>query len=204
MKKAAVLHTILFILEIVAFIHDIRAFGMSMFKYYTIDSNLLQMIVSGMIVYCVVFAKKDRIPRYLSILHLICAVCLTITFLIALLVLAPQEGFAYYFLENVAPINHFLGPLISVITFLFMERSGELPKRALFAPLSATLLYGVVALILNALRVLDGPYFFLKVYDTPVGTIIMWFAIISVLCIVLSGLYLWIKNRIQRKKETEV
>ena len=32
-----------------------------------------------------------------------------------------------------------------------------------FAPVAATLLYGVIALILNARGVIDGPYFFLQV-----------------------------------------
>ena len=199
MKKAVELHIILFVMEIVALIYDIHVFGLSMFKYYTIDSNILQLIVSAMILYYVLAAKKDRIPAYLSVLHLVCAVCLTITFLIALLVLAPQEGFAYYFLQNVAPINHFLGPLLSVITFLFLERSEKLPGRALFAPMAATLLYGVIALILNVAGVLHGPYFFLQVYDTPAGTIVMWFAIISILCIALSWIYLWIKKRMYMK-----
>jgi hypothetical protein len=65
--------------------------------------------------------------------------------------------------------------------------------------MAATLLYGVIALILNVAGVLHGPYFFLQVYDTPAGTIVMWFAIISVLCIALSWIYLWIKKRMYMK-----
>ena len=44
---AVFLHAILAILEIIAFVHDIRAFGIGMFQYYTIDSNVLQMVVSN-------------------------------------------------------------------------------------------------------------------------------------------------------------
>ena len=166
-----------------------------MFQYYTIDSNILQMLVSAAIVFRILYRKEERVSARLSILHLVCAVNLTITFLIALLVLAPQEGFAYYFIENVAPINHLLGPLLSVITFLFLEESEKLPGIAVFIPMAATLLYGITALILNALRILDGPYFFLRIYDESLGTIVFWFAIITVLCTVLSGVYLWIRSR---------
>jgi hypothetical protein len=194
-RIAVAAHIILIVLEVAARIHDIQSFGISMFKYYTIDSNILQMIVSAVIVY-LLCRKGPVIPSWLSTLHLVSAVCLTVTFLIALLVLAPQEGFAYYFLQNVAPINHFLGPLLSVLTFLFMERPERLPGRAVFAPMAATLLYGVIMLILNILRVIDGPYFFLQVYKVSPGTVVMWFCIIAALCLVLSGLYLWIRRKV--------
>ena len=194
-KKAAAIHIVLIILEAAALVHDLKSFGISMFQYYTIDSNILQMIVSILIVYSLC-RKGSVISSWVTTLHLISAVCLTVTFLIALLVLAPQEGFAYYFLHDVAPINHFLGPLISVVTFLFMERSERLAGKAVLAPMAATLLYGVIMLILNVLRVLDGPYFFLRVYEVSPGTVAMWFGIIAVLCIMLSGMYVWIKRKI--------
>ena len=195
LKKTIATHIILIILEFIALIHDLQVFGLAMFKYYTIDSNILQMLVSAAIVFRILYRKEERVSARLSILHLVCAVNLTITFLIALLVLAPQEGFAYYFIENVAPINHLIGPLLSVITFLFLEESEKLPGIAVFIPMAATLLYGITALILNALRILDGPYFFLRIYDESLGTIVFWFAIIAVLCTVLSGVYLWIRSR---------
>lgn len=191
MKTGARIHVVLFVLEVAALIHDLHAFGLSMFTHYTIDSNVAQMIVSGIIIYMILIKGKELIPVWLSTLHLICAVCLTITFLISLFVLAPQEGFAYYFLENVAPINHLIGPLLSVITFLFFEHSEPLPPGTIFMPMLATLLYGVVALLLNVIKVLDGPYFFLRVYEVPAGTIVMWFVIIALLCIILSAVYWW-------------
>lgn len=82
-----------------------------------------------------------------------------------------------------------------MLTFLFMERSERLLRREVFAPVAATLLYGVIALILNARGVLDGPYFFLQVREVSPGTIIMWFGIIAALCLVLSGLFLWIRQK---------
>ena len=61
--------------------------------------------------------------------------------------------------------------------------------------MAASLLYGVVCLVLNALRRMDGPYFFLQVYTQPAGVILMWFGIIAVLCLALSFLYYKIKWR---------
>lgn len=188
-KLTIATHAILTIMEIIALIHDILSFGIAMFSYYTIDSNILQMLVSAGMLYYLLKKREDMIPAWLPTMHLICAVGLTITFLIAAFVLAPQEGFAYYFLENVAPINHFLAPLLSVLSFLFLGVGNKLPKKGVFAPIAATMLYGGIVLALNAVRVLDGPYFFLKVYDTAPGTIVMWFGIIAVLCGILSEVY---------------
>ena len=194
MNKILILHTVLIILEVIARIHDVAVFGAGLFAYYTIDSNILQMFISAI---SIKYIKNQRtIPAWLATLHLICAVSLTITFLIALLVLAPQEGFAYYFISNVAPINHFFGPLISVVTFVFMKDFEESGKTAIFSPMAATLLYGAVALILNGFRIIDGPYFFLKVYETSPDIIVMWFCIIAVLCVLLSGVYLRLRRQV--------
>ena len=195
---AIIIHSIIIILEIIALIHDIGAFGLRMFQYYTIDSNILQLIVSILVLCWILFRKKKLIPIWMVLLHLICAVCLTVTFLIALFVLTPQDGFAYLFLNNVAPINHFLGPVLSVVSFLFIVKSKQAPKKIVIAPMCASLLYGIILLILNAKGIADGPYFFLKVNETPAGTIIMWFAIICALCFGLSALYLWIRGKITK------
>ncbi len=47
------------------------------------------------------------------------------TFLIAAFVLAPEGGIAYYFFNDVAPINPFIGPLLSVISLLFFGKNRE-------------------------------------------------------------------------------
>ena len=197
-KLAKVIHGILVVLGFIALIHDIQVFHLSMFKYYTIDSNILQMLVSAGILSYLLKNKAEEIPAWLNVLHLICAVCLTITFLIVALVLAPQEGFAYYFLQDVAPINHFIDPLLSVLSFLFLGMGERLPRKAFFAPMTASLSYGVIALVLNAAKVMDGPYFFLKIYETKPAVIVMWFGIIAILCGVLSGLYMLIRTRMER------
>ena len=198
MKKLPItLHLILIVLELIALYHDFATFGFACFKYYTIDSNLLQLIVSILLVRYLVGAKD--IPWGLTVLHLICAVCLTITFFIALLVLAPQEGFAYYFLENVAPINHAIGPALSLVTFVGFLNTTPLRKSALFAPMAASLLYGFIALFLNVLGLLDGPYFFLRIGEVPASTVVTWFVIICVLCLALSVLFAYLRGRLGKR-----
>ena len=195
-RTAIIINSILIVLEIIAFIHDCTEFGLSMFKWYTIDSNILQLFVSVLVVYYCV--KGRPLPGILTVLHFISAVGLTVTFLIAAFVLAPEGGIRYYFIDNVAPINHLIGPALSVISLLVLEKTEKLPMRVIIWPAAMSLLYGVICLILNAVRKLDGPYFFLQVHEQPVGVIVMWFGIIAALCILLAFVYYKVKWRHSR------
>ncbi|MBE5826697.1 MAG: hypothetical protein E7307_08675 [Butyrivibrio sp.] len=186
---------ILVVLEIIAFIHDVYAFKFGLFEWYTVDSNVLQLVVSGVVVYCCL--KDKPFPGLLTAAHFVSAVGLTVTFLIAAFVLAPEGGIAYYFFNDVAPINHFIGPLLSVISLLFLEKTKKLPLRIIIWPAAASLAYGVIALVLNALRIMDGPYFFLKVYEQSAGVIVTWFGIIAALCLGMAFLYYKVKWRKQ-------
>lgn len=190
-RPVVIVNVIIVVLETIAFIHDCIAFGTSMFKWYTIDSNILQLIVSALVVY---FCVKDRdLHGYVTLLHFISAVGLTITFLIAAFVLAPEGGIRYYFIDNVAPINHLIGPALSVVSLLFLEKTEKQLLSIIVWPMAATIFYGGVCLILNVLNKLDGPYFFLQVHKQPASVIILWFGIIAILCLVLSFLYYKIK-----------
>ena len=197
-RPVVIINGIIVVLELIAFIHDCTAFGINMFKWYTIDSNILQLIVSAFVVY---FCVKGRdLPGIVTLLHFISAVGLTITFLIAAFVLAPEGGIRYYFIANVAPINHLIGPALSVISLLFLEKTEKQPLRIIVWPMAASLFYGFVCLILNVLNLLDGPYFFLQVHKQPASVIIMWFGIIAILCLGLSFLYYKIKWKAQTGK----
>ena len=197
-KIAAVIHGVVIILELIALAYVMHTFGFGLVKYYTILSNVLQLILS--IWSFSLLRKEQELPEALCIGQLVAAVCLTVTFLIAALVLAPQEGFDYYFLSDVAPINHFLGPLFSIILFLFFTGDKPLKKISIAAPLAVSLAYGVVMLLMNALRVADGPYFFLRVYDEKAGTIVMWFCVIALLCLLLAGLYLFLRHLVLKRR----
>ncbi len=188
-------NVILVIFEIAALVHDCAVFGTGLFQWYTIDSNVLQMCVSALVVYYCV--KEMELPAPVTFLHFVSAVGLTVTFLIAAFVLAPEGGIRYYFIENVAPINHLIAPVLSVISLLFLEKTKKQPIHIIVWPAAASLLYGIVCLLLNVANLLDGPYFFLQVHEQPADVIVMWFAIIAGLCVGLAFAYYKIKWRRQ-------
>ena len=194
-KSVLVVNLILVMIEIIALVHDICAFGSKLFEWYTIDSNVLQLVISGLIIYYLL--RKKGIPDHVTIFHFISAVGLTVTFLIAAFVLAPEGGIRYYFIENVASINHLIAPALSVISLLFLEKTKKSNWTIVLYPAAVTLVYGFICLILNAMSILDGPYFFLQVGKQPAATIVMWFVIIGFLCMGLSVLYYKIKWRKQ-------
>ena len=134
-------------------------------------------------------------------MHLVASVCLTITFIIAAFVLMPQSTFAYYFLNVVAPIVHFVGPLLSGVTLMLAQE--KIPRFAVGVPAALSLAYGFIALFLNWIKVLKGPYFFLEVYSTPGNVIAMWFVIILLLCVALTAGYMFIRSRIDKRREQE-
>ena len=188
-------NVILVIFEIAALVHDCAVFGTGLFQWYTIDSNVFQMCVSALVVYYCV--KDMELPAPVTFLHFVSAVGLTVTFLIAAFVLAPEGGIRYYFIENVAPINHLIAPVLSVISLLFLEKTKKQPIHMIIWPAAASLLYGIICLILNVVNLLDGPYFFLQVHEQPADVIVMWFAIIAGLCVGLAFAYYKIKWRRQ-------
>ena len=71
-RSALAVNLIIVILEIIALIHDCAAFGVGLFRWYTIDSNLLQLLVSALVVYCCL--KGRELAGDITVLHFISAV----------------------------------------------------------------------------------------------------------------------------------
>ena len=67
-RSLIIVNIVLLILEIVAFIHDCLSFGPDLFVWYTVDSNVLQLLISGLVLY---YCFKDRsIPDFIELLSI--------------------------------------------------------------------------------------------------------------------------------------
>ena len=72
--------------------------GLEVFKYYTVDSNILVGMASLLlIIYEVLYMKKriSIIPKWVYLLKYICTVAVTLTFLVTLIYLTPVYGWFY-------------------------------------------------------------------------------------------------------------
>lgn len=166
---------------ILAFMAD----GAMQLKYYTMDSNLFAISVS--IIYLIAFIvcknRKIDIPEWVYQLRLYATVCLMVTFLVVVFVLAPffnPHGHIKLMFAGSQFHQHTLCPLASFISFIFFERGRRvvINRRNCLNAVGFTFLYAIIAIILNILGLLEGPYPFLLVTRQPVSETVMWFFVI--------------------------
>ena len=117
--------------------------------------------------------------------------CVTVTFLVVITILVPLDG--WHTLPNRLFMGtdlwlHTVGPLLNIFSFIFFEREVSLEKNAPVFALIPTLIYAVIAIILNLVKVIDGPYAFLKVYDQGFLKSIMWLVVIGSLAYLIAFL----------------
>ena len=114
----------------------------------------------------------------------------TVTFLVVVLVLSWMYGDLWYILTAGSMLyTHTLCPLIALGTFIGFAPK-EFKKVDAIKATSFTVIYGLIAIILNVMRVMKGPYPFLYVYEQPVWVTVFWIVTIISGAYVLSRLIL--------------
>ena len=96
---------------------------MEMFKFYTLDSNILIGIVSLIFVIYenkLIKNKIKEIPKTVYLLKYIGTAGITLTFVVTAVFLSPQYGF-YAMYNNSNLFFHLIIPLLAIITYLFYE-----------------------------------------------------------------------------------
>ncbi|MBQ1857389.1 MAG: hypothetical protein II142_04285 [Bacteroidales bacterium] len=192
---AIALNTLIIIGEMIAVPRQFSIVGWSLLKYYTYLSNILLGIVS---ILFVIYAAKS--PLWLKRLRLLATGGVAMTLTVVLAVLAPSEenGYFTYCIQGDGLWVHTICPVLSIISFIFAEDNSGLKYKDCLLPLGATLLYGIVAITLNLLRLLYGPYFFLHVYEQPIYVSIFWVIVLMVLVYFLAALQLILSRRCSR------
>ena len=180
MKKyiSLILNLLIIIFEIIGFIITITNNGRIAIEYYTEDSNILALITSSIFLIYLLLNKK--IPYYLRLLKYISTICLTVTFLVVILILAPMYNFNYGYLlfSNELLYHHLLCPLLCIISFIFFDKVETYKIFDNVIATSVTIFYGIILITLNILKILEGPYPFLKVYNQPIYISIFWIILI--------------------------
>lgn len=162
------------IMEIIAFIVTIQYRGKITPEYYTEQSNFLAMISSALFVYYAIF-KKD-IPKWVTYLKYMATIGLVLTILVVIFILCPENGnnFVFMLFYKSLLVHHFLAPIIGFITFVFFDGVKLTCIKDNFIGMIFTLVYGIIIMPLNIMKVIDGPYPFLRVYHQPVWKSILW------------------------------
>lgn len=154
------------------------------YKYYTQLSNIFSMLTAMVVV---IFTAKDLInktdntPNRVRILKFSSACCLIETFLVTIFVLAPMGmmgGLLPLMFEGPNLFHHTLCPIVSLLSLCLLEKGEKITfKHSLYAMIP-TLIYGVVAVTLNLLKVWHGPYPFLYVYEQPIYMSFIWAVVV--------------------------
>lgn len=170
-KLALIINIIIIIAELFAFGKSLLVDHTIALEYYTNDSNIIALISSLLFIF---FYSKDK--KIIKDIRFIATSCLTVTLLVVIFILCPMYNFNYkllMFTDNFF-ILHTLVPVLSIISYTTLEdRSNKNYLCLLF-----TLIYGTILIILNILKVVDGPYPFLKVTSQSLFVSLLWGIII--------------------------
>lgn len=187
---AFIINILIIIMELFAFLVCYKESGFACFKYYTQDSNLFLMFTSLLYVISLLICDK-KIPHFVSLLKYAATTSVLITFLTVVTILAPvMGGYKAMLLDGTMLIHHLICPIFGFVTFVFFERHNLNGLKDALISMIFTCLYGIIAVTLNVLKIMDGPYPFLKVYDQTILMSIFWLILMmgsSYLITVLIG-----------------
>lgn len=172
---------VIVILEVIGAMMSTWVVPLKQFMYYTQNSNYLLLIATLIWIVCILRYLRDgvRIPRWVYLLKYMATSMVSLTFLVAFFVLGIMCGDVVgMMLINMYIYFHTLCPLLAVVDFLFFERGQEWKKIHVVMAMVPTLVYGVIAILMNLLRIWNGPYPFLLVYENPV-----WLSCLSAVAI---------------------
>lgn len=170
-----IINLMIVILEIIGFILVFNELGITSLEYYTEDSNLLLLISS--IIFLIYISKNDELTEWFKSFRFIAVVSTTLTLIIVLTVLSWTTDLGlYHLLFNGSMLyHHTLCPLLAIISFSLLERYETLNT---IKGLYFTLIYAAIMIVLNVLKIVEGPYPFLLVYKQPVVHSILWTVVI--------------------------
>ena len=122
---------------------------LSVFKYFTFQSNIFVAIVAiiyAIFQFLVIKGKKEKVPHVLHVFYHVGVTAVGLTGIVVVTFLATQYGFALmYYQANL--FYHGLVPLIALINFMFFAKDCRLKFiETLFAALPS-ILYGIVYFI---------------------------------------------------------
>lgn len=170
-----IINSLIVILEIIGFILVFNELGITSLEYYTEDSNLLLLMSS--IIFLIYILKNKELPAWFESFRFVAVVSTTLTLIIVLTVLSWTTDLGlYHLLFNGSMLyHHTLCPLLAILSFALFENYNTLKA---IKGLYFTIIYAAILIVLNILKIVEGPYPFLLVYKQPIFHSILWTVII--------------------------
>lgn len=178
----------------------LTAQGTGVFKYFTVDSNLLMglsALVSAVYLFAVLLGKRETVPKWAEVFRLTAVSAVVLTALVVAVYLAPEaeEGFSSMYM-GANLLLHCVIPLLSVAELMLRRSGQQIRFRANFISLLPVVVYGSYYLWPYITAGADKTgydwYGFLK-NSTPESIVLL---VLLVLMISLSvSVILWIATR---------
>ncbi len=196
-KIGLFLNLIIIVLEVIGLYLSVGMLKEQLFLYYTQDSNIFLLIAS--LLYVINYNKDNK--KYVSLLKYGATLSVMVTFIVVILVLGPMTNLTYKWLlfDSANLYFHTLCPLLALAAFLFFDDLDIKGNTDSLWAMGFTFAYSVVIIILNLIKVVDGPYPFLHLYSNPIYVSIMWFIILECGTFALAKILEIGKNKIQTK-----
>ncbi len=213
LKKSFIYNILIFIIVLLGTIFMITGYqfmtnsttliasGLSAFKYFTVDSNIIAGIASLiMIIYehQVISKKRKIIPKYVYVFKYISTVAVMLTFIVTLFYLAPIFGSKFYTLYlNTNLLFHLIVPILCLISFIRYEK-GYINFKDTFLGLIPMGIYAIYYVINILVHLNNGQID--KVYDwysfVIGGPLTIIIAVLIITCITYLISYLiWKFNK---------
>ena len=200
---ALCLNLLIIVLEIIPIIMMRHVPFKELAVFYTEDSNLFALLASIVMVVAMLRRWKsgETVPRWVRMFRYMATCLLSVTFFTVVFILTPMTGFNFKFmlLEGSSLYLHFLCPVLAMILLVFFEKKPKLPWKSALWALIPTGVYTLVLVPLNILRIVDGPYPFLRVYEQSLAMDFFWFVVMGIGAFLIAYI-LWGLNRIASRK----
>jgi len=174
------------------------------FQYYTMDSNIFAAITSIMLIFALL--GKGKTSELVHNFRYYSTCCVTVTFIVVVTILVPLDGWHTLpnrLFQGTDLWLHSVGPLLNIFSFLFFEQEVVLNKKQTYYALIPTIIYAVIAIILNLLRVLDGPYVFLRIYNQGVLMTFVWLIVIGLMVFGIAFLLRFLNIKLISKSKNQ-
>ena len=176
--------------------------NLSMFKYFTVDSNVLIGIASIIFVveeYKVLRKKKTELSKKLYLFKLAATSAIALTFLVTFAYLVPVVGYGFKaMIMNSNLFFHLITPLLAIFTFSLFENTDKIGKKEVIVGIVPTACYAIYYLINIVTHMTNGKvspeydwYFFMQ------GGIWTAFIVVPLMLLItyLISLFLWKINK---------
>jgi hypothetical protein len=124
--------------------------GLKTFRMFTVLSNMFVAITAAMSIPFAVDGirqKNYHLPRWIVNLTFASVTCITLTFLITVFILSPKSGFVLMMATGSFLFMHTLVPIISIVSFLFINIYHNVKFKTTFYALIPVLAYAVTYIV---------------------------------------------------------